>query len=141
MKNIKVKLILGLGLLAICLLPPGVRAADHVQSGITGLVETPGWTVEVLAGSNRLPIYVQANREGRFKVDLEPGKYELTPFTIQAPQVGPGQVTPNYVTVIQGPTKTVRVTDRQFIFVELPTKPLAFPFRIGKEPILIGTKR
>src|SRR5581483_959594 len=114
MKNIKTKLAAWIGLLAVCLLPTGARAAGNPNSGIIGFVETHNWNVEVLSEGNNPPIYVQPDRDGFFYVDLPPGTYVLIPFTYELPTVGPGQLTPNIVTMIHGPARTVKVAKNRF---------------------------
>ncbi len=128
-------------MLAVWLLPIGAQAAGHNQSGIIGLVETPKWTVEVLSESNNLAAYLEGDREGLFKMDLQPGNYVLTPFTIEWPTVGPGQPTPNIVTLIKGPSKTVKVVKNRFTIVGLPTEPTASRFNVSTPSTLGSQKR
>jgi hypothetical protein len=134
MKNINLKLTLWLGLLAICLLPAGVRASDQPQSGIIGFVESPYWSVEAYPIGSEYPTFAQADQDGLFELDLKPGKYSLTPFTFQAPIGVPGQPTPNFITIIQGPSKTVTVVPGRFRYVLLPTTPNTLPIYIGHLP-------
>jgi hypothetical protein len=127
MKNIKMRVITWIGLLAVCLLPIGARAAEHYQSGIYGLVDATNWSVEVCSESGKVIAYVPTDGDGFFVVDLKPGNYVLTPFDIYIPVVGPGQATPNFVSVINGPSKTVKVVRNRFTFVKLPVE-VPFPF-------------
>jgi hypothetical protein len=134
MKNIKAKLTTWIGLFAVCLLPVGTRAGQHFQSGIIGLLESPGSynLIEVSDGKNS--IAVQMDRDGFFEVDLKPGRYVLTPYLI--PVVGPGQAYPNIV--VTGPSMRVRVTEHHFTFVEIPVQRLLPPPPNGYQPFHIG---
>ncbi len=140
MKNIKTRLAAWIGLLAVCLLPLGARAAEQQKSGIIGLVETHNWTVEVYSESNNVDIYVQPDRDGFFKVDLQPGNYVLTPITIHLfPPAGPGQVQSNVAGVIvRGPSRVVKVVKNRFTLVGLPTEPNDFHLPLGSPPLPAG---
>jgi hypothetical protein len=115
MKNIKMRLITWIGLLAVCLLPLGARAAEHYQSGIIGLVEaTNTWnTIRVFDGRN--PILVPIDADGLFVVDLKPGRYVVTPLFIPVASPILNPVFPSFGTSI-----TVRVTGHHFTLVEIP---------------------
>lgn len=143
MKNIKTRLAAWIGLLAVCLLPIGAGAADQQTSGICGLVEAPNWHVRVYSEVNNVLVYAQPDREGFFKVDLQPGVYVVTPITIYVPAVGPGQALPNFVMEIPGPSRTVKVAKNRFAFVVLPVKPNDLPLLTGSPslPALSSQKR
>ena len=116
MKNIKMRFIAWIGLLAVCLLPIGAQAAEHYKSGIIGSVEDPGvynWAC-VFDGKNTIEVPIDA--DGSFVVDLKPGKYVLTPVYI--PVYVPGQPFPNFI--LGGPPIPVKVTGHHFTFVEIP---------------------
>jgi hypothetical protein len=115
MKNIKMRLITWIGLLAVCLLPLGARATEHYQSGIIGLVETTNtWnTVRVFDGRN--PILVPIDADGLFVVDLKPGRYVVTPLFIPVASPVLDPIFPSYGTSIP-----VMVTGHHFTLVDIP---------------------
>jgi hypothetical protein len=136
MKNIKSRLSTWIGLLAVCLLPVGARAAEHYQSGIIGLVEeTNTWnTIRVFDG--KMPILVPIDADGLFVVDLKPGRYVVTPLFIPVAVPITFPVPPSYGTSIP-----VKVTGHHFTFVEIteplpPYPPTGLPFLHGpQQPI------
>jgi hypothetical protein len=125
MKKIKSRLSIWIGLLAVCLLPVGARAAEHYNSGIIGLVEPPYiWnSIVVFDGRNSIGVPIAA--DGSFEVDLKPGRYVLTPN--YAPGFGPGQPLSNLVA--RGNPITVRVTNHHFTLVEIPSGSPTIPKR------------
>jgi hypothetical protein len=135
MKNIKMRLITWVGLLAVCLLPIAARAAEHSHSGIVGLVdETNAWNqIEISNGS--WTIWVPIDVDGSFEVDLKPGTYVLTPYFI--PVYVPGQPVPNII--VSGTPITVMVTKHRFTFVEIYVPrllpPTGAPFLHGPLPV------
>lgn len=134
MKSIHLKLTLWLGLLAVCLLPVGGWAADQRPSGVRGFVESPNWTVEAYPVGGEYPSFAQPDQDGFFELDLAPGQYVLTPFTFQGPVVSPGEPVPNFISLVQGPSKTVTVSPGRFDHVLLPTTPYSAPIYIGYGP-------
>jgi len=124
MKNIKMRVITWSGLLAVCLLPIGARAAEHYRSGIIGLVDTNVYnTIWVSDGSKLVTVPIDA--DGFFEVDLKPGRYFLTPLFNEpaVPTWGPPR----------GAPIPVKVTGHHFTFVEITE----LPFPPGR-PILLG---
>jgi hypothetical protein len=130
MKNIKTGLITWIGLLAVCLLPIGARAAEHYQSGIIGQVEAPGIynVIGVSDGRNTTPVLVEP--DGFFVVDLKPGDYVLTPYFINFLAGPPGPR-------LTGTTIRVRVKGHHFTIIDISSPQLHFapgtPF--GPHPV------
>jgi hypothetical protein len=120
MKNIKIRLTAWIGLLAVCLLPIGARAAEHHKSGIIGQVEVPGLynVIGVSDGRNTIPVLVEP--DGFFVVDLRPGDYVLTPYFFNFLAGPPGPV-------LTGTTIQVRVTGHHFTIIDIPSPQLYFP--------------
>jgi hypothetical protein len=134
MKNIKMRLITWIGLLAVCLLPIGARAEQHFLSGIIGLVDaTNAWNT-IAVSEGRRTIWVPIDVDGSFKVDLKPGSYVLTPYLI--PVYVPGQPFPNLIGF--GTSIRVMVTRHRFTFVEIPVLRLLPSAPIGYQPFRIN---
>ena len=114
MKNIKSRLTAWIGLLAVCLLPTGARAAQHFHSGIIGLVDTNVYNT-IWVSDGREVVTVPIDADGFFVVDLKPGRYVLTPLSVGV--VEPAWGPPH------GAPIPVRVTGHHFTFLEI-TEPL-----------------
>jgi hypothetical protein len=131
MKNIKMRVITWIGLLAVCLLPIGARAAEHYQSGIIGQVEVPGAYNVIGVSNGRSSIAVLVETDGFFVVDLKPGRYVLTPYFY--PQVGPLN------SFLTGTSIQVMVTRHHFTIIDIPSPQLPFPpgtpFLHGPHPV------
>jgi hypothetical protein len=119
MKNLKMRVITWIGLLAVCLLPIGARAAEHYRSGIIGLVDTNVYNTIWVSDGKKL-VVVPIDADGSFEVDLQPGSYVLMPFLITEsvyPAWGPPR----------GAPIPVEVTRHHFKFVEITEPLLPYP--------------
>jgi hypothetical protein len=149
MKNMESKLGKWIGLLAVCLLPMGARAADHYhlpsmgarwvehdQSGIIGLVEEPNlWnTMEISDGRESIAVPIDA--DGFFGVELKPGRYVVT--TYYFPVYVPGEPFPNFIAY--GTPITVTVRAHRFTFVEIPELRLLPPAPNSYQPLQISVR-
>ena len=112
------RVITWIGLLAVCLLPIGARAAEHYNSGIIGLVDTNVYNTIWVSNGHEV-VTVPVDTDGFFEVDLKSGIYVLTPLSV-------GVVNPVWGPPSGAPIP-VKVTGHHFTLVEITEPLLPFP--------------